>query len=88
MFETVSIDVTGPHPRSRHGNVYMLTIMDYFSKWADAFPVANHTAATVARVLFKKVFVYLGMPLRILSDQGPEFESNLFQELCRWTSRR
>jgi len=84
VFETVSIDVTGPHPRSRHGNVYMLTIMDHFSKWADAFPVTNHTAATVARVLFNRVFVYLGMPLRILSDQGPEFESNLFQELCRW----
>jgi len=84
VFETVSIDVTGPHPRSRHGNVYMLTIMDHFSKWADAFPVTNHTAATVARVLFNKVFVYLGMPLRILSDQGPEFQSNLFQELCRW----
>jgi len=32
VFETVSIDVTGPHPRSRHGNVYMLTIMDHFSK--------------------------------------------------------
>jgi hypothetical protein len=62
----------------------MITIMDHFSKWADAFPVKNHTAETVARVLFNRVFVYLGMPLRILSDQGPEFESNLFQELCRW----
>jgi len=68
VFETVSIDVTGPHPRSRHGNVYMLTIMDHFSKWANAFPVTNHTAAVVARVLFNRVFVYLGMPLRILSD--------------------
>jgi hypothetical protein len=84
VWEIVSIDVTGPHPRSRHGNVYMLTIMDHFSKWADAFPIPNHTAATVARILFNRVFVYLGAPLRILSDQGPEFESSLFQELCRW----
>ena len=84
VWELVSIDVTGPHPRSRHGNVYMLTVMDHFSKWADAFPITNHTAITISRVLFNRVFVYLGVPLRLLSDQGPEFESNVSQELCRW----
>jgi len=30
------------------------------------------------------VFAYLGVPLPLLSDQGPEFESHLFQELCHW----
>ena len=58
--------------------------MDHFSKWADAIPIRNHTASTVARVLFNRVFVYMGVPLQLLSDQGPEFESCLFQELCRW----
>jgi len=84
VWELVSIDVTGPHPRSKHGNMYMLTVMDHISKWADAFPIANHTVATVARVLFNPVFVYLGVPLRLLSDKGPEFESFLFQDLCQW----
>ena len=84
VWETVSIDITGPHPRSRHGNVYLLTIMDHFSKWADAIPIPNHTAVTVARVLFNRVFVYRGVPLRLLSDQGPELESNLMSELCKW----
>ena len=37
VWALVSIYVTGPHPRCRHGNVYMLTVMDHFSKWADAF---------------------------------------------------
>jgi len=77
VFEVVSIDVTGPHPRSRQGNVYMLTVMNHFSKWSDAFPIPNHSAATVARVLFNRVFVYFGTPVRLLSDQRPEFESKL-----------
>ena len=38
-WERIGIDITGPHPKSRNGYVYMLTIMDYFTKWADAFPI-------------------------------------------------
>jgi len=82
FWERISIDITGPHPRSKHGNVFLLTVMDNFTKWADALPIPNHTAVTVARVLFNRVFVYMGMPLQLLSDQGPEFEK--FQEFCRW----
>jgi len=48
VWELVSIDVTGPHPRSRHGYMYMLMVMDHFSKWADAFSIANNTAVTVS----------------------------------------
>jgi hypothetical protein len=61
----------------------MLTVYDHFSKWAEALPLRNHTAPVVATALFTNVLVRFGMPRRILSDQGAEFESNLFQELCR-----
>jgi len=33
-----SLDITGPHPRSRDGNEYILTVMDSFSKFAEAIP--------------------------------------------------
>jgi hypothetical protein len=52
-FETVSIDITGPHPRSRNGFVYILTVQDHFTKWAEAIPLRNHTAPVVADALFK-----------------------------------
>ena len=83
-WEVVSIDITGPHPRSRRGHEYILTVVDHFTKWAEAIPIRNHTATTVARVLFDNIFSRLGMPLRCLSDQGAEFESALFQQLCAW----
>lgn len=38
----------------------------------------------MARALVTHVFSRLGTPLQLLSDQGPEFESILFQELCKW----
>ena len=82
VMERISIDITGPHPASSHGHKYMLTVVDHFSKWADTFPIRNQEAKTVAQVLMDKVFCYLGMPLQILSDQGTNFQSELFKELC------
>ena len=81
--ERWGIDLTGPHPTSAGGHKYILTAIDYFSRWTEAFPIRNQEAATVAKVLVEQVFVRFGVPLQILSDQGPNFESGLFQEMCR-----
>ena len=81
-WEVVSIDITGKHPKSYKGYEYIITIVDIFTKWAEAIPVRNYTAPVVAKALMDHVIYRVGTPLRILSDQGPEFESALFQELC------
>jgi len=82
VWGTVSIDITGPHPCSVKGNIIILTLVDHFSKWAEAIPLRNHTAPKVTKALFDHVFCRFGMPRRILSDQGAEFESILFHDLC------
>ena len=82
-FERVSVDVTGPHPRAAkgHGHVFMMTVMDHFSKWAEAIPLRNHTAPTVSRALMTHLFSRFGMPLQLLTDRGPEVQGVLFTEL-------
>ena len=80
----VSVDITGPHPRSSRSNQYILTLVDHFSKWGEAIPLRNHTAPTVARALMVHVFSKFGAPQQLLTDRGSEFESELFQELMRW----
>ena len=80
----VSIDITGPHPRSSNSNIYILTLVDHFTKWAKAIPLRNHTAPTVARALITHVFSRFGAPRQLLSDRAPEFESELFTELMKW----
>ena len=81
--ERISIDITGKHPKSRRGNSYILTVIDHFTKFADGFPIPNHEATTVAKVLINRWIVYYGTPLQILSDKGAEFEGHLFAELCK-----
>jgi len=80
-WERVSIDITGPHPKSSRQNQYILTVVDHFSKWAEAIPTRDHTASTVARMLMTHVIPRYGAPKQILSDRGAEFESELFSQL-------
>ena len=35
-WQKVSIDITGPHPKSAKQNQYILRVIDHFSKWAEA----------------------------------------------------
>ena len=79
----ISIDITGPHTVSRNGFKYILTATDVFSKWCEAWPIRNHEASTVAKVLIEQMFTKYGTPSQLLSDQGPEFEGQLMTELCR-----
>ena len=83
VMERLSIDITGPHPISSAGHKFLLTVVDHFSKWAEAFPIRNQEASTIAKLLVDRVFCYFGMPIQILTDQGKNFESDLFSELCR-----
>jgi len=82
-FEKISLDVTGPHPKSASGKCFILTVLDHFTKWAEAFPITTHTAPVVAKILAEQVFSRFGIPLQILTDQGKEFESVLLFELCK-----
>ncbi len=81
-WEIISMDVTGPHPKSRDGSIYILTMTDHFSKWMEAYPMRNQEAATVAKILVNNVCLKYGFPLQILTDRGTNFESQLFKELC------
>ena len=72
----------GPLPETPRGNVNILVLSDHFTRWRDAIPIPNGTAAIVAQVLDDRVFTYFGLPERIHTDQGAQFESQLMAELC------
>ena len=84
LWERIANDITGKHPKSRNGNEYMLTVMDHFSKLAEAYLLRDHKAPTAAKVMVEQLFRHFGMTYQLFSDQGPEFGSDLFLEMCRW----
>ena len=81
--ERVAIDIMGPLPKSNKGNLYILVMGDYFTKWVDAVPIRNQKATTVAQKLIDRLISIFGTPMQIHSDQGRSFESDVFREMCR-----
>ena len=80
--ECLAIDIMGPLPETGNGNRFIMVIGDYFSKWKESFALPDHTAQTVADKLVTEFVCRFGVPHRIHTDQGREFESDLFREMC------
>eukprot|EP00731_Ephydatia_muelleri_P039124 Em1130g1a len=78
----IGIDFIGPiSPPGEDGSQYILTISDYFTKWVEAIPTPDKTATTVANCLFK-IFMRMGLPRVMLSDNGSEFCNKLNDKLA------
>lgn len=82
-WNTVGIDLTGPLPKTRRGNIYILVVIDYFTKWVELFPLANIKAKTIAQIFVDDVMCRFGFPVRIISDNGVQFLSNIFTNVCQ-----
>ena len=60
-----------------------LVLTDNFTKWVEIFAIPDQTAATTASVIPNEVIARYRAPLSIHSDRGSNYESQIFQELCR-----
>ncbi|KAI4887649.1 hypothetical protein NFI96_026195 [Prochilodus magdalenae] len=81
-FERVAADLV-ELPVTTRGNRYVLVVEDYFTKFVNLYALANQTAQTVAQCLFGDYVLVHGVPERLHSDQGRQFEAEVVQCLCR-----
>ena len=80
--QSVAVDIFGPLPITENGNEYVIVLGEYFSKWFEAWAAPDHTALTVADKIVTEFITRFGCPQQIHTDQGREFESELFTLVC------
>ena len=81
--DRLSTDILGPFPESNQGNKYVLAVTDYFTKWMEIFAIPDQNAATCVKIILNEVIARFGCSYDIHSDQGHNYESALFSELCQ-----
>ena len=87
-FKRVAVDIVGPiEPRTSQGNKYILTMVDFATRYPEAVPLKNIEAITIADALVE-IFSRIGVPQEILSDRGSQFTSGLFREVTKLLSMR
>ena len=64
-------------------DINILVVTDQFTDYAQAYVTSSQTAVTAAKALFDGYFTHYGWPTKLITDQGPAFESKLFQELMK-----
>lgn len=79
-FAHVHIDIVGPLPPSR-GKQYVVTFMDRTTRWPEAIPVSDISAESMGKALVTNWIARFGVPATITTDQGRQFESNLYRKL-------
>ena len=73
--EKWEIDFVGPiqPPGKKTVSHYIITTMEYLTRWAEAQPVKYSTGATTKKFLFEYVLTIFGCPKVLMSDKGTPF---------------
>ncbi|OMJ14782.1 Retrovirus-related Pol polyprotein from transposon, partial [Smittium culicis] len=76
-FDIVGIDAVGPiNPISTNKNRFILTAIDYATKWSIARAVENIQTKTVVNFIITDIVQYFGVPKQLITDRGSNFLSD------------
>ncbi|VDI63076.1 Hypothetical predicted protein [Mytilus galloprovincialis] len=80
-FRRVAVDIVGPLvPVTDKGNRYILTLVDYATRYPEGVALPSIETERVAEALID-IFCRVGFPREMLTDMGAQFTSNLMSEL-------
>jgi hypothetical protein len=70
-------------PSKRIGERYIITMMEYLTRWAEATPVKVFSAKTATHFLFEQLITRFGCPRFFMSDQGTHLINNTICVMTR-----
>ena len=84
VWQTMAMDIMGPLSESgKERNQYILVMGEYLTRYIITAPMPDQTAETVARTFVNNVILIHGVPEKVLTDQGTNFQSNIMNVLYK-----
>ena len=80
--EIIAIDFFGPLAKTRRNNRFILVMIDHFTRWVMVEPLIDAKAYSVVETILHRWIPTQGVPVIMLSDNGPHFRSKITTNLC------
>lgn len=81
-FAVWGIDLIGRLPKGKGGMQFTVVAVEYFTKWIEVELLATITSNKVLDFVVKNIICRYGLPQKIVSDDGTQFDSDLFTNFC------
>ena len=82
-FTQWGIDIVSPLPTAPAQKKRLLVATDYFSKWIKVDALSSIKDRDVTRFIWKNFVCRFDIPRSIVSDDGPQFDSRVYQDFCQ-----
>ena len=82
-FKIWAIDFIGPFPipAKRTCARYIITAVEYVTKWVEAELVDTCSSEIVAKFIYENIITIFGCPLTLINDQGTHFINKTIKTL-------
>ena len=81
-FPTMGLDILGPLPLGKGQCKFIIVAVDYFTKWAEAEPLATITEQKIRNFVWRAIICRFGIPRALVSDNGKQFDNSKFRDFC------
>ena len=79
-FERWGFDLIGPLPETERGNKWIVTAIDYATRWPVAQALPDATAETLAEFVVHRIYRDYGSPKEIITDRGANLWAPAMEE--------
>ena len=81
-FAQWGMDIVDLLPIATTQKKFMLVAIDYFNKWVEAESYASIKDKDVSKFVWENIVCQFGVTRAIVVDNGPQFDSIVFQTFC------
>ena len=81
-FQQWGLDILGPLPMGKGQCKFIIVAVDYFTKWAEAEPLATITEQKIRNFVWQAIICRFGVPTALVSDNGKQFDNAKFRDFC------